>query len=69
MAYGQVQEADLVAKSIEARPLTLTERLRDEKANLQKRLSEINGVLDKLEKQPELAAVLDDIARLGHLHY
>ena len=54
---------------LEARPRSLTERLSDEKSNLEARLEEINGVLESLERHPETQSVLDAVARLGHFGY
>lgn len=55
--------------TIDACPPSLTDRLRDEKQRLEKRLSEVNDVLAQLERTPETAGILDAVARLGHLNY
>jgi len=67
--YGQ-EAADCKSTGlIDARPRSLTKRITDEKAKLEARLEEINGVLESLEANPETQAVMDAVARLGHFGY
>ena len=39
--------------------MTFEGRLRDEKKNLEERLFNINAVLEKLEKAPEVASIIE----------
>lgn len=48
------------------RRASMTDRLKREKENLERRLSEINDVLATLEKNPGLQEALDKISQLGH---
>ena len=45
--------------TLETRRYTLTERLTQEKENLQSRLDEINAVLEALKQNPQVQSVLD----------
>lgn len=46
-------------KCVEVRRMTLTERLSEERANLQNRVSEIDAVLKALTDNPAVQSVLD----------
>lgn len=49
----------------EIRRETLSERLKNQKRDLESRLVSINDVLSKLEKNPEICSVLDSVSKLG----
>ena len=44
---------------------TMSERLRDEKVRLEKRLSEVNEAISAMEANPEVARTVDAIIKLG----
>ena len=48
---------------------TLTERLTSEREALNERLRQIDDVLQGLARHPETAALLDAVAKLGHMRY
>lgn len=52
-------------QTLSVRNRTMTERLVDEKMRLEKRLAEINGLLDKLSQHPEVQDVIDELFRVG----
>lgn len=45
-------------------PRTLPERLRDEKAALEQRLSQVNEAIEALEKNPEIEKILHLISKV-----
>ena len=51
------------------RPLSLTEQMRDRKAQLESDLEQVNALLEKLEAHPETQEILDAISKLGGLRY
>ena len=53
--------------ALEIRTQTTFEgRLREEKENLEKRLMDVNAVLDALKNAPEVANVLEALNKLGY---
>jgi len=66
MGYGNIVSAEACESA--PRPSTLTERLHCEKTRIEERLTEINGILDRLEANPDTAEILDAVAKLGHLY-
>ena len=46
--------------------ITFEGRLREEKTNLEKRLADINAVLDSLKNNPEVTKVLEAINKLQY---
>lgn len=61
-------QAECVGQAIDAQRPSLTDRLTREKKDLERRLSEVNTVLEKLEANPEFAETMDAITKLGHLY-
>lgn len=57
--YGNNYPEPAETKCVEARRYTLTERLTQEKTNLESRLEEINAVLNVLGQNPQVQSVLD----------
>ena len=45
---------------------TFVGRLREEKENLEKRLTDVNAVLKSLEDAPDVAKVLEALNKLGY---
>lgn len=68
MIYGQEAVSTAGLGQIQ-QPQSLTERLKDEQQRLQQRYDEVTAVLDNLNEHPETQAILDAVARLGHLNY
>jgi hypothetical protein len=62
---GSLMGVGTCEKSPSVRNRTMTERLVDEKMRLEKRLSEINGLLDKLSQHPEVQDVIDELFKVG----
>ncbi len=50
-------------------PPTVTERLEQEKKDLELRLKAVTELLDDLKSQPETMAILDKLSVLGHRIY
>lgn len=48
------------------RQTTFTERLVSEKAELERRLKDINTVLESLKNAPEVAKVIESLHKLGY---
>ncbi len=46
--------------------ITFEGRLREEKTNLEKRLVDVNAVLEALEKAPQVAKVIEALNKLGY---
>jgi|CXWL01.1.fsa_nt_gi uncharacterized membrane protein YfbV (UPF0208 family) len=53
------------AKCIEVRRLTLTERLKEERTNVNSRLQELDQAITALEAQPEMQRLLDIIQKVA----
>ena len=45
---------------------TFVGRLREEKENLERRLADVNAVLESLKNAPEVAKVLEALNKLGY---
>lgn len=65
--YGELK-TQCTEQAIDVQRPSLTDRLSREKKDLERRLSEVNEVLDKLEANPEFAETMDAITKLGHLY-
>jgi len=66
--YGnEIERADVGACAV--RTPTVTERLQNEKKELELRLEAVNGLLDDLEANPETKSILDKLSQLGHRLY
>ena len=59
------EKASMGALEIRAQT-TFEGRLREEKENLEKRLMDVNAVLDALKNAPEVANVLEALNKLGY---
>ncbi len=70
MSFGQdnypVAEAATLTPH---QPPTVTERLEQEKKDLELRLKAVTELLDDLKSQPETMAILDKLSVLGHRIY
>lgn len=70
MSFGQdnypVAEASALTPH---QPPTVTERLEQEKKDLELRLKAVTDLLDDLKSQPETMAILDKLSVLGHRIY
>lgn len=71
MAYEQEDRALVGAERaiVDHRPPTVTERLRQERVELHKRLTEIDELLATLEGNPQTQDILDRLAVLGFHRY
>ena len=71
MSFGQdnMVEAASTRALTDHRPPTVTERLQQEKKELELRLKAVTELLDDLESQPETMAILDKLSVLGHRVY
>ena len=54
---------------MDARPPTVTERLENEKKELELRLEAITSLLDELSAAPGVMSILDKLSTLGHRVY
>lgn len=65
------EEANMPAtalnKDIEVRRPTMTETLRERKAQLERQLAEVTAALVALESNPEVQKVLDLLQKVRHL--
>lgn len=52
-------------KCVEVRRLTLTERLKEERTNVNSRLQELDQAITALEAQPEMQRLLDIIQKVA----
>ena len=71
MSFGQdnMVEAAGARSLMDHRPPTVTEKLQQEKKELELRLQAVTELLDDLESQPETMAILDKLSVLGHRVY
>ena len=46
--------------------ITFEGKLREEKQNLERRLADVNAVLEALEKAPQVAEVIEALNKLGY---
>ena len=65
LTRGYGGDAKSLTPSVECR-LTFEGRLREEKAQLEKRLTDVNAVLESLKKAPQVAEVLEALNKLGY---
>lgn len=65
MSYSG-EDTQVEARSlVDHRPPSVTEKLKAERAELAKRVTEIDAVLDLLTQSPEQQEILDRLAKLG----
>ena len=70
MSFGQdYPVAEARSAMIDNRQPTVTERLEQEKKELELRLQAVTELLDDLKSQPETMAILDKLSVLGHRIY
>lgn len=71
MSFGQDSNmVEAAGRSLmDHRPPTVTEKLREEKKELELRLQAVTELLNDLESQPETMAILDKLSVLGHRVY
>ena len=50
-------------------PTSLTEKLENERHQLEQRLGQVNEALNALHDNPEAQKLFDAVAKLGHLGY
>ncbi len=73
MSFGedsnQVEMAGASRGLMDHRPPTVTERLEQEKRELELRLEAVTSLLDELEAAPGVMSILDKLSTLGHRVY
>lgn len=70
MSYDETQKQAMVGPEagrtlMDHRPPSCTEKLKAERTELAKRVAEIDAVLIKLEANPKMAEIIDDLSILG----
>ena len=55
---------EVAAKSLGPMRLTLRDRLRDERDRLQSRLDEVSGLLAKMDANPAVAEIVDEVFKV-----
>lgn len=69
MSNGNEVQTDIRAGTeramVDHRPPSCTEKLKQERLELQKRCDEIDSVLAKLEANPTVAGIIDELSVLG----
>jgi hypothetical protein len=66
---NQVETASVGRALMDHRPPTVSEKLANEKKELELRLQAVNELIDQLEANPETKEIIDKLAQLGHRMY
>lgn len=61
----EVEKAGLGRAMMDHRPPSVTEKLQQEKKELELRLEGVNQLLDQLQASPETREILDNLSKLG----
>ena len=61
----EVQSAGIGRAMMDHRPPSVSEKLLQEKKELELRLQALNELIDQLEKSPETREILDNLSKLG----
>lgn len=72
MSFGEdsnMVEASAGRQLMDHRPPTVTEKLEQEKKELELRLQAVNELLDDLSESPNVRSILDKLSTLGHRVY
>jgi uncharacterized membrane protein YfbV (UPF0208 family) len=59
-------DAKVPAKAVDCYRPTMTERLKNERADVKRRLDELDAALAMLESNPQVQAVLDVLQKVTH---
>lgn len=72
MSFGEdnnMVEATAGRALMDSRPPSVSERLQQEKKELELRLEAVTSLLEELEAAPGVKSVLDKLSQLGHRVY
>lgn len=73
MSFGEDNGVEMASSGSRAlmdhRPPTVTEKLEQEKKELELRLQAVNELLTDLEDSPNVRSILDKLSTLGHRVY
>jgi len=61
----QIEKAGLGRAMVDHQPPSVTEKLEQERHELELRLKGINQLLDQLKASPETQEIIDNLAKLG----
>ena len=65
--YGGGEVAEKMANSLSDYRPSMTERLKNERARVAQRLTELDAAIGALEANPQVQSVLDLIQKVSHL--
>lgn len=71
MSFGEDNQVEMASGRalMDARPPSVSERLQNEKKELELRLEAVTSLLEELEAAPGVKSVLDKLSQLGHRVY
>ena len=69
MFEENAEHAVMATGSIPHAPPTVSERLQQEKKELELRLEAVNGLINDLDANPETKQIIDRLSQLGHRMY